>query len=105
MAKFCGVIGFVETKETSPGVWSENEYYERQYTGDVLRSIKRYENGENLNDNIQINNQFSIVADRYAYEHFFAMRYIRWMGTDWKITSIEDHRPRLILTIGGLWNG
>lgn len=103
MAKFYGVIGYVETKETAPGVWREVSE-ERHYRGDIIRNTRRWENGQNLNDNLNVSNQFSIVADAYAYEHFFAMRYINWMGASWKITNVEVQRPRLILTVGGVYN-
>lgn len=106
MAKFHGVIGYSETKELpdAPGVWEE-VITERFYRGDVIRNTRRWENGEHLNDDLNINNSFSIVADAYAYNHFFAMKYISWMGARWKITNVEVQRPRLILTIGGVYNG
>lgn len=104
MAKFYGRVGYVEVKETAPGVWEETPT-ERYYYGDVLRNTRRWETSEHLNDNLNINNSISIVADPYAYQHFFAMRYIRWMDSVWKITNVEVQRPRLILTIGGVYNG
>lgn len=104
MAKFYGVIGFIETQETAPGVWTEvpKEYH---YYGDIFRNVKKYDTGEGLNKNINVNNQVSIVADPYASEHFFAMRYLEWMGSVWEITNVEVQPPRLILTIGGVYNG
>jgi hypothetical protein len=27
------------------------------------------------------------------------------MGTKWKVTEAEVQRPRIILTLGGVWNG
>lgn len=104
MAKFFGKVGYVENKITAPGVTSEvpTEY---SYYGDILRNTRRYEAGEHLNDNLNVNNMISIVADAYAYDHFFAMRYIQWMGAYWEITNVEVQRPRLILTIGGVYNG
>jgi len=105
MARFFGPIGYSEgTKETTPGVW-ENSISERNYYGDVIRDIRRVEGGEGLNDNLSINNSFSIVADAYANENLFAMLWIKWMGTKWKITGVEVQSPRLILTIGGVFNG
>jgi hypothetical protein len=103
MAKFHGVIGYVTTVETAPGVQTEvaKEY---SYTGDVLRDSRRWENSGNLNDNLMISNQFSIVGDWYSYENFSAMRYIKYMGTLWKITNVELKRPRLIITVGGIYN-
>lgn len=106
MARFSGIIGFVDFKEGAPGVYREDTYVERQYKGDVIRNTRRWEGAnDQINDNLQINNQFSIIADAYAYEHFFAMRYISWMGSLWKITNVEVQRPRLILTVGGVYNG
>lgn len=104
MAKFFGAIGYAETKETSPGIWEET-ITERNYYGDILRNARRLENGENLNDNVNVNNSISIVADSHAYGNVFAIRYIRWMGACWKVTNVEVQRPRLILTIGGIYNG
>ena len=103
MAKFFGKIGFTKTEETAPGVYREVTT-ERDYRGDVLRNTRKWENGEHLNDDLNVNNQISIVADAYANENFFAMRYISWMGASWKITNVEVQRPRLILTIGGVYN-
>lgn len=103
MSKYYGAIGYAKTIETSPGVWEET-IIEKNYKGDVLRNTRRYESADKLNDNININNQISILADSYAYENFFSMRYITWFGSKWKITNIEVQRPRLLLTIGGVYN-
>lgn len=104
MAKYFGPIGFVEHKETSPGVYEEVSV-EKSYSGDVLRNSRRWEAGENLNDNLIIANTISIIADDYACEHFFAIRYLYWMGTYWKVTSVSVEPPRLVLSIGGVYNG
>lgn len=104
MAKFYGSIGFGLTEETSQDIW-ETVITERKYYGDVLRNTRRWENGEQLNDNLNVSNLISIVADAYAFDHFFAMRYIEWNGVRWKVTNVEEQRPRLILTIGGVYNG
>lgn len=104
MAKFYGIIGYGETQETQPGVWEE-VITERKYFGDVLQFGRRWESGGNLNDNLNINNKISIVADPFAYQNFHAMRYIDFMGALWKITNVEVQQPRLILTIGGVYNG
>lgn len=104
MAKFYGQVGFVETSETRPGIWEET-ITERNHYGDVLPNIRKLEAGESINDNVTLNNKVSIVADPYAQQHFFAIRYVRWMGTLWKVTHVEVQSPRLILTIGGVYNG
>jgi len=105
MAKFYGKIGYVETVETSPGVWEE-QITERNYYGDIIRNTRRLQTADQLNDNINIANEFSIVADPYAMDNIYSMRYIEFMGAKWKISNIDaSMRPRLILTVGGLYNG
>lgn len=104
MAKFCGNIGFMLTKETSPGVWTP-VYEERKYYGDVLSNTRRWEASEYVNDNLVINNRISILADKFAYENFSAMRYVTWNNVDWKITSVDIQRPRIILSMGEVYNG
>lgn len=103
MAKFYGSVGFVDTKETKPGIWQE-ETEERNYYGDIIRITHKHQVADKLNDDITINNQISIIADPYAYDNFFAIRFVRWMGTPWRITNVEVQRPRLVLTLGGKYN-
>lgn len=103
MAKYYGQIGYVETIETTPGVYEE-QITERNYYGDVIRNARRLEGANVINDNIVVNNSLSIVADAYAFQNFFAIRYARWMGVLWKVTNVEVQSPRLILTLGGVYN-
>lgn len=103
MAKFFGIIGYTETVETSPFVWEEKTT-ERNYVGDILQNRRKWENGESLNDNVNLDNRLSIIADPYAQEHCQAIRYVCWMGAKWKVTSVEVQYPRLILSIGGVYN-
>ena len=104
MARFCGKIGYAVQSETSPGVWTET-IKERIYYGEVLRNSRRLQNSGSLNDDIEISNRLSIIADPYAYENFHRMRYAVYMGSKWKISEVEVERPRLILSLGGLYNG
>lgn len=104
MNKFYGKIGYAITKETTPGVWIE-QIVERSYYGDVIRNIRRLQSSENLNDDINVSNEISIVADAFANQNFHSMRYVEYMGTKWKVSSIEVKYPRLILSIGGVYNG
>lgn len=106
MAKFYGVVGYiVETdSEDSPDVVIPRPV-ERWYRGDLLRNSRRLEKSEELNDNVTISNKISIVADPYALSHIFAMRYVKWMGGVWKVSSVEVETPRLTLELGGVYNG
>lgn len=103
MAKFYGEIGYAVTVEMSPGVWDE-QITERTYYGDLIRDTRRLQSSETLNDNINIANEISIVADPFANENFYSMRYVVFRGAKWKISNVEVQYPRLILTIGGVYN-
>lgn len=104
MAKFYGSIGYVTHEETAPGIYEEVTC-ERIYFGDVLKHNMRWEKGEGLNDDITINNDISIVSDPYAYQHLSEIKYVNYLGAKWKVTNITIERPRILLTIGGLYNG
>lgn len=104
MAKFCGAIGYAVTEETKPGVWKE-QITERTYFGDLSRNTRKLQSTDQLNDDINVANEVSIVADPFANENFHSMKYVEFMGAKWKITSIEVQYPRLILTVGGVYNG
>lgn len=104
MAKYYGKIGYAETAETNPGVWTE-QIIERSYYGDMIRNTRRLQSAEQVNDNINIANDLSIIADPYAINNFHSMRYAEFMGAKWKISNVEVQYPRLILTLGGLYNG
>lgn len=104
MAKFYGKIGYANTVETKPGVYEE-QIVERSYYGDLVRNTRRLQSADQVNDNINISNEISIVADPYATNNFHTMRYAVFMGTKWKISNVEVSYPRLILTLGGVYNG
>ena len=103
MAKFYGSIGYAETVETSPGVWKE-QITKREYFGELVRNTRKLQSIDQVNDNININNEVSIIADPYAISNFHSMRYAEFMGTKWKISNVEVKYPRLILTLGGVYN-
>lgn len=102
--RYCGRIGYVATDETRPGIW-EPVIIERRYFGDMVHNARKLESDGSPNDSPVLNNSISIVADQYAYEHYAGIRYAEIDGVFWKVTNIEIQRPRLLLTIGGLWNG
>lgn len=104
MAKYCGKIGYaITTSEMSPGVCKE-EIVERTYYGDFNRNTRRLQSSGNQLDNIAISNEISIVADPYAYENFHSIRYATYMGTKWKVSSVNVEYPRLTLSLEGIYN-
>lgn len=104
MAKFYGEIGYGETVESAPGV-HKDQIVEYKYKGDILRNTRRLTEGQSVNNDITVNNSISIVADAYARDHFFAIRYIRWAGVLWTVTEVDVQSPRLLLRLGGVYNG
>ena len=103
MAKFYGVIGYAIQEETAPGVWSDT-VVERKYRGDVLQNQNRWQSSDKVNDDFVIDNKLSIISDPFAYENIQYIKYVQWMGVKWKVKKVEIMRPRLILTIGGVYN-
>ena len=104
MPKFYGNIGYAISKETAPGVWVE-DIVEHKYSGDVYRNTRKLQSGNQVNDSIDISNEISILSDPFGNENFHSMRYVTYMGAKWKVSSVEVRYPRLILTVGGLYNG
>lgn len=105
MAKWYGKVGYSETVETSPGVWVPHDTV-REYYGDVIRNTTKWTvNSDSTNDDLTVNSQISIVADPFANNKFHSMKWIEFMGARWKVTSVEPQPPRLLLTLGGVWNG
>lgn len=104
MAKWYGKVGYVTTEKTEFGVWKPVSV-ERQYIGEVLsNTIRRTEAGK-VNDDLNVANRISIVADPFAYENFSAIKYVEFMGNFWEVSTAEVQRPRIILTVGGVYNG
>jgi hypothetical protein len=104
MARFFGKVGYGESVETAPGVWVD-QIVEYEYYGDVVRNSRELRQGQYLNDDLSVQNSISIVADAYANEHFFAIRYVEWAGTLWTVDSVDVLAPRLLLRLGKVYNG
>jgi len=105
MAKFYGEIGYGERVENAEGVW-EDVITVRKYYGDVLRNAKKDNPGDaKVNSDFSVSNSIRVMADAYANDHFFAIRYVRWMGKLWTVTEVEVQAPRLILRLGKVYNG
>ena len=106
MARFCGEVGYGQLVETpsDSGVWVD-VITEVPYFGDVIRNTRKMEAGDGLNDNLSVNNSISIIANEYANQHFFEIKYVRWEGVLWTVTSVEVKAPRLILSLGSVYNG
>lgn len=107
MARFYGAIGFEKDQiETSPGIYNPSKIIERSYLGNVLKHLRKWESSaDGPNDDLKLANRISIVCDAYMTDHWPAIKYVDWCGKKWKVESVEVAFPRIILTLGGPWNG
>lgn len=103
MAKYCGKLGFSVTEEISPGDWQPT-ITEKTCRGDLKQTVWRSQNADKVNDDIKISNRISIIATPYTYANMSNIKYATWAGIKWKVTSVEVNYPRLILTLGEVWN-
>ena len=103
MARFHGIIGYSELEETSPGIWSE-KIVERTYTGDMTKNFVNADSSPRINTNVKLSNTISIYSDPYANSNLFNIRYLKYLGGKWKVESVEIAWPRLILTLGDIYN-
>lgn len=104
MAKFAGKIGFTNTIETSPGIWSNN-VIEKTYVGDVFKTSLRYQNDSQINDDVILSKRISIIADVFVNNNIQSIKYVTFMGAKWAVTEFDVEYPRIILTLGGVYNG
>lgn len=104
MRKIHGKIGYATETETYPGVWEET-IIERDYYGELVKNRANIERNNSANGNITFASNISIIADQYVTRYFHNIRYVTYLGTKWSVTSIEPDYPRMLLSIGSVYNG
>lgn len=104
MAKWCGKVGYIIQDEVEPGIYLQVPQ-EREYYGDLLSGMSKWSTSGKVNDDLNVANKISIMADPFAYQHFSSIKYVEIMGTKWNVSTVEPQFPRLILTVGGVYNG
>lgn len=104
MAKFGGALGFVKAEQTAPGVWRDKAT-ERTYRGEYLTNYAKWQGAEQVNDDLYISARISVICDEFAYNNLAFIKYVRCYGSCWKVLNVEPQRPRLILTLGGVYSG
>lgn len=104
MARFSGLVGYVDQEETVPGVWTPVEK-SRKMKGDVIRQSATNTSSGNYNDDVSLNHRISLIGDAYAFGNYFNIKWVEMDGIRWKASSIEVERPRIIISLGGVWNG
>jgi len=104
MARFSGNIGFGADQVVSPGVHDE-VITTRFYKGTVERDSRTFRADAEVVGEVSVSHSISIIADEYAIAHLQDVRFVEWDGGFWVVTSRELSRPRLILGLGGVYNG
>ena len=104
MAKYAGLVGYVTQEESVPGVWSPVEN-PKLMRGDIIRQASSSQNDNKVNSDIALSHRVSLLGDAYAFGNYYNIKWIDIDGRKWEVTSIEIQRPRIIVTLGGLWNG
>jgi hypothetical protein len=104
MSKFAGLVGYVTQEESAPGVWTQVDKTSKM-KGDIIRQSSSSQNGDKINSDVALSHRVSLLGDSYAFNNYFAIKWIQIDGRKWQVTSVELQRPRIILTVGGLWNG
>lgn len=99
MSKFFGMIGFVQTRETEPGIW-EQKVEERLFSGDITQTSASWNDAQRINGDLELNHTLSLVCDNYLTQNMFALRYVNYLGRRWSVRSIEVRSPRMILVLG-----
>lgn len=105
--KFSGIVGYCYSGEGTgdrEGIW-DDVVTEKRYFGDVLQFNPRWDAGKDVLDNKRLVNKISIMADAFVWQHVGDLKYVEWQSTKWKVTAVEVLRPRLILTLGGVYHG
>ena len=103
MPKCSGVIGYALAGETQPGVWTEG-ITEKRYIGDIIKDNRRIVDQGEINGSINISNNISVISNRFMLDNMAFMKYITYMNSKWKISSVDIKPPRIIITLGGIYN-
>ena len=104
MARFSGPIGINRgTVETAPGIIKRN-IVEVEVTGEV-RQLKFRWPEAGMRDGLKAQHVLSVVTPEDSEIDLTEAVYIGWQGRKWSVTSIQYKRPRVELTLGGLYNG
>lgn len=104
MSRFAGLVGYVTQEETVPGVWSPVDK-SVMMKGDIIRQSSSVQNDSKVNSDITLNHRVSLMGDAYAFDNYYDLKWITISGRKWEVSSVEMQRPRLIVTVGGLYNG
>lgn len=70
-----------------------------------LRNVQASWSQQSMNDTVRARHVLSVVTPEKSTIDFNAVVYVVWFNQKWTVTSIQYKRPRVELTLGGLYNG
>lgn len=98
-----GQIAFSHQTKDETGVVDDHPIL-KNYYGQVIRNSKR-DQLQNINPNLSITNQISVIADPFLETSFHDILYVTFMGSKWRVSSVEvqPNNPRLTINISELY--
>lgn len=102
MAKYSGKIGYGADVESAPGVY-KTDIIEKDAIGDIYKNTVNVKDGNGINEEISLGMKISVFVD-LSTSDYSKIKYATHLGTKWKVTSVEPQFPRLVLTMGGVYN-
>lgn len=103
MARYSGKIGFASQKRIDDR--TEEVIIEQVLYGDILTEAVKSAIADTINPQFSIGNSISLVANPFAFENAYAIRYAVYLGKRWSVAEVKINAPRIILRLGGIYNG
>ncbi len=104
MTRFRGSIGINRgSVETSPGIF-EPSIEELEVTGEMRNPSARWP-AHQQGGSVSARHALSIVTPEDSIVDYTEVVYVIWQSQKWSVVSIQYKRPRIELTLGGLYNG
>lgn len=100
--KWFGEIGYFVESNNVDGIVTDS-FITQQYYGDIIKDYKTNTSENAVNEDFELSNRISVVADPYLISHFHKIAWISFMETKFKVRSVELQYPRLIVSLGGVF--
>lgn len=105
MSRFWGYIGINKgiVESGTPGV-VEYEIERVRVSGEIRNARLSWPNA-NARERLSAQHVLSLITPEDSDIDYNGVVYVEWHNTQWAVTAIQYNRPRLELTMGGLYNG
>jgi hypothetical protein len=104
MARYWGVIGINRGPvQTSPGILTP-KIEEVQVSGEMRQERLNWPQA-GMREGLSARHVLSVITPEDSDIDFTEAVYISWQGRKWSVTSIQYKRPRVELSLGGIYSG